>query len=340
MMKQPLKALFYGLKHEHSAGKLATLAKMRDDFEIVAVADDRARATPSYRADPLPLDGLKIVSEAEALAIKDIDVVFVEVANNDLMEIARIYAERGVPMHCDKPCGETMAPYREVVEMCRAKNLPMQMGYMFRANPGVKFCHKAVREGWLGAVVHVEADMNHDYGDDSYQKYVGTFRGGILYNLGCHLIDLILPMMDGEIVRATNVTGTAKGDGPECLNRCAALLEWPNATALIRSCSRVPGGLPHRRLRIDGTKGTIDLCPMERFDGERLTLDLTLAEAVGGFAAGRHVVDLGVQTDRYMDQLRELAEIVRGERPNPAEMYDHDLKVHEITLEACGYDKR
>ena len=52
------------------------------------------------------------------------------------------------------------------------------------------------------------------------------------------------------------------------------------------------------------------------------------------------MVDLGVQTDRYMDQLRELAEIVRGERPNPTEMYDHDLKVHEITLEACGYDKR
>ena len=100
------------------------------------------------------------------------------------------------------------------------------------------------------------------------------------------------------------------------------------------------GGLPHRRLRIDGTKGTIDLCPIERFDGEHLALDLTLSEAAGGYAAGRQTVDLGVQTDRYMNQLRELAEIVRGERPNPAELYDHDLKVHEITLEACGYDKR
>ena len=177
-------------------------------------------------------------------------------------------------------------------------------------------------------------------GDDSYQRYVGTFKGGILYNLGCHLVDLILPMMKGELIRAANVTGTARGDGTECLNRCAALLEWPGATALVRSCSRVPNGLAHRRLRIDGTKGTIDLCPIERFDGERLTLDLTLAESAGGFAAGRHIVDLGVQTDRYMDQLRELAEIVRGERANPAEMYDHDLKVHEITLEACGYDKR
>ena len=93
-------------------------------------------------------------------------------------------------------------------------------------------------------------------------------------------------------------------------------------------------------MRIDGTKGTIDLCPIERFDSERLTLDLTLAESAGGFKAGRQVVDLGVQTDRYRDQLRELAEIVCGERPNPVERYDHDLRVHEITLEACGYDKR
>ena len=46
-MKKPLHTLFYGLKHEHSAGKLATLAKMRDDIEIVAVADDRARSTAS-----------------------------------------------------------------------------------------------------------------------------------------------------------------------------------------------------------------------------------------------------------------------------------------------------
>ena len=339
-MKRPLRTLFYGLKHEHSAGKLLTLSKMRDDFEIVAVADDRARATPSYRADPLPLDGLKIVGEDEALAMKDIDAVFVEVANNDLMEIARVYAGRGVPMHCDKPCGETMGPYREVVETCRAKGVPMQMGYMFRANPGVRFVHRAVREGWLGNVVSVEADMNHDYGDDSYQRYVGTFRGGILYNLGCHLVDLVLPMMEGDMVRAHNVTGVAKGDGPECLNRCAALLEWPSATVFLRACSRVPDGLPRRRLRVDGTKGVIDLSPIERFDGVSLTLDMTLASPAGGYAAGRHVVDLGVQTDRYMDQLREFAEILRGERENPSWLYDHDLKVHETTLEACGYDRQ
>ena len=80
--------------------------------------------------------------------------------------------------------------------------------------------------------------------------------------------------------------------------------------------------------------------PIVRFDGERLLLDLSLAKAAGGYEAGRQTIDLGVQTDRYRDQLREFAEVVRGEMPNPVEMYDHDLRVHEITLKACGYDKR
>ena len=66
-------------------------------------------------------------------------------------------------MHCDKPCGEEMEPYRSVVEMCRAKNVPFQIGYMYRGNPEVKFIWDFVAKGGLGEVAFVEADMNHDY---------------------------------------------------------------------------------------------------------------------------------------------------------------------------------
>ena len=81
----------------------------------------------------------------------------------------------------------------------------------------------------------------------------------------------------------------------------------------------------------DGTNGTIDLCPIERFDGEELKLSMTLREAAGGYAAGRHEIGFGVQTDRYEGQLRELAAVVRGERPNDQD-YDRDLRVHDLTL--------
>ena len=62
---------------------------------------------------------------------------------------------------------------------------------------------------------------------------------------------------------------------------------------------------------------------------------LTLSEPAGDYAAGRHEISFGVQTDRYADQLRELAAIVRGEMPDTTD-FDHDLRVHEITLKATG----
>ena len=335
-MSKPLRTLFFGMSHEHAPGKLQSLRKLAEDFEIVAVADDRPRNAPTYHTDPIVTDGLRIVSEEEAWRIGDIDVAFVEVANCHLMEIAGRFAERGIPMHCDKPCGEAMEPYRSIVETCRRKNIPMQIGYMFRVNPAVRFCWNAVREGWLGDVSFIEADMNHCYGDDGYQRYVGTFKGGILYNLGCHLMDMIEPMTDGMPTGVHSVIGTASGDSPDCLNRAAAMLEYPKMNVLVRSCSRAGGGNLCRRLRIDGSNGTIDLCPIERFDGVRLALKMTLANPAGGYGAGDNEVDFGPQTDRYADQLRELARIVRGEVPNDPAQYDHDLKVHELTLRICG----
>lgn len=335
-MKKPLRAIFHGLRHEHAPGKLDTLAKLRDTFEIVAAVDDLAGTTPTWHASPPTGKGLRLVSAEEALAMPDVDVVFVETANGDLLDAARPWAERGVAMHLDKPTGETRAPFRKLVSICRTKNVPLQLGYMFRANPAVRFCQGLVRDGVLGEVTHVEADMNHDYGNDAYQAYVSTFKAGLFYNLCCHLVDFIEPMMKGDFVRSSLCVGAAPGDPPGTKNRCAAMLEWPGATAFLRTCSRNAGGPQHRRLRVDGTNGTFELERIERFDGVPLRASLFLGKAAGPYVAGWHDFEFGPQTDRYADQFLELAEIVRGARPNPVELYDHDLRVHDVCLKACG----
>ena len=336
MMKRPLRTLFYGVTHEHAEGKLATLMRMPDAFEIVGVVDDRPRGSKFYVDKQLEPKGDRIASEGEAFDIPDIEAVFVETTNSDLMRVAAECARRGIPMHCDKPCGPGMEPYASIVETCRAKNILMQIGYMYRANPAVQFVWRAVRSGWLGDVVFVEADMNHDYGKAGYADYISSFRGGILYNLGCHLVDLVVPMVEGLPVRVATDIGDAPGDPVGSRTRGAALLQWPSADVLIRTSSHAPGGLPCRRLRVDGTNGTIDLCPIERFDGQSLKLQMTLARPAGGYAAGFHEIDFGIQTDRYADQLREFAQIIRGEIPNDHAVYDRDLRVHQIHLMMCS----
>ena len=318
-MDKPLKTLFYGMSHEHAPGKIATLRSLPGDFEVVAVVDDRPRRSPSFLTFPFDSTGFRVVSEQEARTIGGVDVVFVETANRDLMEIAGVYAGRGVAMHCDKPCGETMEPYRAIVEKCRAKNVPFQIGYMYRGNPALKWIWNFVREGGLGEVRFIEADMNHNYQAIGYAEYLATFKAGILYNLGCHLVDMVLPMVRGELVESHPFVSATSG---------CSLFRFEGTTVMIRTSANMPGGVLCRRLRIDGTKGTIDLCPIERFDGKNLTLTLSCGDTV-------ETMDFGVQTDRYADQLVDLAAIVRGDKPNDQD-YDRDLKTHEITLRACG----
>lgn len=333
--RKPLKTLFWGVTHEHAAGKLATLRRLSDDFDVVAVVDDRARTAPRHLNEVADTSGLRLVSEAEADRLADIDVAFVETANADLMDVAGKLVARGIPLHCDKPCGEAMEPYRSLVARCRAANLPFQVGYMYRGNPALRFAWRAVASGGLGEVVFVEADMNHDYGLRNYPDYISSFRGGILYNLGCHLVDMVLPFVRGGLREAHPFYGAAPGDPPGSRTAAATYLRFAGTDVLLRTSSRLPGGILCRRLRIDGTNGTLDLCPIERFDGGELKLVLSLANPAGGYAAGRHEIGFGVQTDRYAPQLRELASIVRGERPNDQD-YDRDLLVHELTLRACG----
>ena len=96
-------------------------------------------------------------------------------------------------------------------------------------------------------------------------------------------------------------------------------------------------GLGHRRLKICGSKGTIELSPLERFDGKPLQMEMTLSEGNDAYPAGTHLVDFGVRLDRYEDQLLEFAKLIRGEMENPYTR-EHDYQVQEVVLAASGYE--
>ncbi len=324
----------WGICHEHASGKFGSLKKLPDDFELVGVVDDRSSKTARYVDDFKIYDDVPRLSKDRVFADESIDAVLVEVSNDDLVNVGMLCALNGLPMHFDKPCGQEYEPFAKMVEVCRRKNLPLQVGYMFRVNPAICFIQKAVKDGWLGEIVSIEADMNHNYGTSRYAPYIGTFKGGVLYNLGCHLVDFILPMMPGMPLRAHPVMLTAPGDPEGVKTNCVSVIEWPHATATIRSCSR--SACSKRWLRVSGTKGTIDLAPIENFSAKPIILEMRLAHDVPGYKKGTHMVDCGTQKDRYADQLLEFARIVRGELPNPVHLYDHDLAVHKVTLMACG----
>ena len=323
----------WGMRHEHADGKFLSLKKLPDDFELVGIVDDRDSKTLAEARSFKMYDGVPRLTPEQVWADRTIQCIFVEVTNDDLCGIAWKCAKHGIAFHMDKPAGQNFAKYEALEKFCKARGIPLQMGYMFRVNPAIRFCQKIVKEGWLGEIISVEADMHHNYGSAVYDQYIASFKGGIMYNLGCHLVDFILPMMPGMPTKAHVIQLDAPGSAPGSKTNCVSVLEWPRGTVTLRTsrhaacCSRL--------LRIQGSKGAVDLRPIERFDGQPLKLELRLDEAKGGYKKGWNIVEFGPQKDRYADQLKELADIIRGRIPNP-DLYDHDIAVHKATLMACG----
>ena len=335
---EKLKIIQIGIRHEHAAGKWSTLKKRPDLFDLIGYVDERDFCkTPhltQFFNENLYADHRKLTLD-EALNYPGLEAVTVEVPNNDLVPVALKCMEHDLPMHMDKPAGEDLALYKKLLDGCKAKNLPFQMGFMFRGNPAFQFCIRAIREKLIGEVFEIEADMNHCYGNENYQEYIGKFPGGIMFNLGCHLIDFVAAAM-GRPDDVTSFLKSAPGYSDPVRNNCMAVLEYPHALVTLRSCSKDVCNTGGRAMRIGGTKGTIRFSPVERFDGKSMEIELTLTEDRGSFPKGVHTLRFPPQRDRYEVQLAELMQVIRG-KAQPSYSYDHDYLVHEITLAAANY---
>lgn len=324
-----------GIRHEHAPGTMQSLRLLPEVFEVVGIVDDRHSETAAFQhADLSVYDGLPWLSEEELLNTPGLQAVSVETANLDLVPTALRCLEKSLPIHMDKPGGDDLALFRKLREGCEQRKLPFQIGYMFRSNPAMLWIRNAVKQGLLGDVFEIQAGMSHCYGGDVYQEYLGKFQGGIMFNLGCHLIDLIVSIL-GRPENVIPILKSTVGLPDRITNNAMAILEYPHAIASIHACSKEVNGLDKRRLKVCGTKGSVELSPLECFDGRPLKMQLHLSEDTDMIPKGPQILDFGVSRDRYRDHLREFAAMIRGEIPNP---YDatHDCIVQETLLKAAG----
>lgn len=326
-----------GICHEH-AGKIKSLRNLPDIFEIIGVVDDRQTTAAKYGGkDITPYEGLKWMTEKELFNVPGLQAVTIETPNTDLVPCAIRCMERNLAIHMDKPGGEDIELFRKLLDECKVRNLPFQMGYMLRKNLVVQWCVNAIRHGWLGEVFEIQASMSHDYGGDEYQEYIGRFTGGVMFNLGCHLVDLVVSIM-GRPQRVIPFLKSTQGTPDQIKNNCLTILEYPYATATLRACSQEVRGQGRRQFKLCGTNGTVDLCPLEYYNGEELIMNLVLKKAIPGYSAGTHTINFGAAPDRYKDQFVEFAQIINKEKENPYS-YEHDYLVQEVVMAASGYTK-
>jgi predicted dehydrogenase len=321
-----------GTGHSHASGKMDAVRKLADLYEVVGFAEDDAGAAErAVRSKTYA--GLAQMSEKELLARDDVDVVGIETRMEHSAGAAERAIAAGKHIHLDKPGSLVHADFRRFRTAAEERGLTVQMGYMLRYNPAFELLFRAVKSGWLGEILEIDCMMGK-LAPAGMRRELAELPGGGMFELACHIVDAVVTVL-GKPERVHAFTKRTRGDqstdpGDAAADNQLAVLEYPKSTATIRCNHADPFGGPRRRFNVAGTKGTMEIMPLE--SGR---LRLMLSEKHEEFAKGDQTLALQVPSGRYDAEFADLAKVVRREKKlawNAA----HDIAVHETVLRAAG----
>jgi len=203
----------------------------------------------------------------------------------------------------------------------------VQMGYMFRYNPAVVLLRDFLKRGWLGEVFEVHAVMSKVVPAEE-RKRLAKFRGGIMFELGCHVLDLVIGIMGTpKDVTAFPLHSAKADDG--LLDNMLAVLSYPKATASVRASALEVEGGDRRHLVVCGTEGTFHIQPLDNPAAR-----VSLSQARGEYKKGTQDIKFPKYA-RYVDDAADMAKAIRSEKPFEFS-YEHDYTVQETLLKSCG----
>lgn len=322
---RPLRVAQIGVGHGH-ATKISVYRKS-PEWEVVGICEPDATLRAVAETNDA-FQGLPWMTQEELLAIDGLDAVLVETKPDTSLAHAAAAIAAGKHVHLDKPAGTSLSAYRTILDNATSQGLLVQMGYMYRFNPAVTLLRQFLARGWLGDVFEVSAVMGKVI-EPAARKEFARFPGGMMFELGCHVIDLVVALL-GKPDRVESVMRHSLPDADDILaDNALAILHFPRAIATVRSSAQEVEGFSRRHLTVCGSHGTFHIQPLDD-PAARIALD----RPRGNFPKG--ITELTFpEFTRYVADATEMAAIIRGEVRSPFTP-DHDLAVQETVLLAGG----
>jgi len=318
---------------EHAIQVFRSLNSHPDVFDVIGYANVDQHSKPLHEV----FNEHRRLTVDEILHISDLDAVVIECDENLQSHYAMLAAQRNLPMHLEKPCGDDDAAFNLLIDEVEKRKLLLHTGYMYRYNPAVQYALEAVKSGKLGEVYSVEAQMSCMQAP-AMRRWLGNYRGGMMFYLGCHLVDLIM-LFQGEPMAITPLNMTVTEDSAYGEDFGMALFRYPHGMSIAKTCGAEPGGFMRRQLVICGTKGTLEIKPLERLLGGDMVSTSIREHYVdeNGACSWSNEGKLTVYEpyNRYDSMMLSFADMLRGKKENPYTP-EYERALHRNVLRACG----
>ncbi len=338
-----LKVIQIGGEHDHAAPVLDSLRRQSDLFELAGYVIPEDDASGQFEGAKKAFEGVKRLTLAEALAIPGLGGAVIETSEKNLTKYARVAAERGLAVHMDKPGGDDGAEYQRLIALMKANHTVFSLGYMYRFNPAVRRLFEMKERGELGEIISVEAQMNCIH-QPAKRDWLKQYRGGMMFFLGCHLIDLIM-RLQGDPEEILPLNRCAGLDGARGEDFGMAMLRYERGWSFAKTTAVELGGFMRRQLVVSGTKATVEINPLEYYiqTGTPANMCMDMIVTTAGDCAARGWNARGERVtfgpvNRYDDMMRAFGEAALGRRPCPVD-YDYEGRLHRAVLAASGIEE-
>lgn len=328
-----------GAAHLHAGATYKTILKLNDIFELVGFAvpdDEQNESVPFYMHKK---DAITHTVD-EIFDIPDLDAVAIDVSEKNLSKYALMAIEKGLHVYMDKPGGSDPVEFERLIEAVKRSKKIFYLGYMYRYNPAFIELLEKVRRGDIGEVYSIDAQMSC-YSAKNTREWLGELPGGMMYNLGCHLVDMIF-QIQGEPDEVVPLNASSEYEGLSSKDIGLAAMIYKNGVSTVKTCALERGGYGRRRFLVCGTKGTVELCPIERDATDTHNDSMLVTDVYETYSDAwvtvpeKHTTDV---YDRYADMFISFAESVRGEKESPYTP-DYELTLYKTLMKCCAERKK
>ncbi len=178
--------------------RLAAIAKA-GVVDVIALGDPSVEV----RAEAAKVaPGAAVLGSLKDLLDAGLDGVVIATPSALHAEQAVYALERGAAVFCQKPLGRTAEETRRVIAAARSADLLLGVDLSYRYLSGVRRIHELCRAGALGLIQLADLTFHNAYGPDKPWFYDWRQSGGgCVIDLGIHLVDLALWILDWPAVR-------------------------------------------------------------------------------------------------------------------------------------------
>ncbi len=319
--------------NSHGNDIFNSLKKNHDMFEIAGYV------LPENEKEKFPermktFEGYNELTLDEILNNPEIEAVTVETEEVYLSKYALMAAGHKKHIHMEKPGGVILSDFEKLIEAVKNNKTVFHTGYMYRYNPYITELKEQIKNGELGDIISVEAQMNCIH-PKNVRDWLNNFPGGMMFFLGCHLIDLILSIQ-GTPKRIIPLNKCSGVDGVNSMDFGMVAFEYENGISFAKTSAVEIGGFERRQLVVSGTKKTVELKPLEWYveAGQLVTSRSTYTSSAWTESSEK---DQSTPVDRYDSMMKSFGEMVLGRKENPWN-YDYELDLYKTILKSGGVE--